>query len=70
MIFEKRSLIVGNPAKKIREVSDEMIGWKTKGTELYQQLPKDMMESWIVCEPLRKVEPDRPTQPKNYEAWR
>ena len=29
-VFEPRSLIVGNPAKKIKEVSDEMIGWKTK----------------------------------------
>ncbi len=25
--FEKRSLIVGNPARKIKEVSDEMIAW-------------------------------------------
>ena len=29
--FEKRSLIVGNPAKKIKGVSDTMISWKTKG---------------------------------------
>src|SRR4029077_4414407 len=28
-VFEPRSLIVGNPAKKIKEVSDEMIDWKT-----------------------------------------
>src|SRR6478672_3486344 len=38
-IFERRSLIVGYPAKKIKDVSDEMIGWKTDGTKLYQQLP-------------------------------
>src|SRR5438128_3353490 len=38
--FPARSLIVGNPAKMIREVSDEMIAWKAKGTQLYQQLPK------------------------------
>src|SRR3954465_1522377 len=38
--FPARSLIIGNPAKVIREVSDEMIAWKTKGTQLYQQLPK------------------------------
>ena len=35
-VFEARSLIVGNPAKKIREVSDEMIRWKSEGTALYQ----------------------------------
>src|SRR6476620_7646077 len=49
-VFGSRSLIVGNPAKKIKEVTDEMISWKTEGTALYQQLPKDMFESWKVCE--------------------
>ena len=44
--FENRSLIVGNPAKKIKEVSDEMMAWKTEGTKLYQQLPSDMREGW------------------------
>jgi UDP-2-acetamido-3-amino-2,3-dideoxy-glucuronate N-acetyltransferase len=33
------ALVVGNPAKVIKKVSDEMIDWKTKGTQLYQQLP-------------------------------
>ena len=33
-----RSLVVGNPAKVIKQVSDEMIAWKTKGTQLYQQI--------------------------------
>ena len=54
-VFESRSLIVGNPAKKIKEVTDEMINWKTEGTTLYQQLPKDMFESWKACEPLRTI---------------
>ena len=39
-----RSIVIGNPGKIIKEVSDEMINWKTKGTELYQSLPKDMFE--------------------------
>ena len=34
----RRSLVVGNPGKVIKEVSDEMIAWKTKGTQLYQSL--------------------------------
>lgn len=67
--FESRSLIVGNPAKKIREVSDEMIKWKREGTKLYQQLPKEMFESWIPCEPLREVEPGRVMQQSNYGTW-
>lgn len=69
-VFEPRSLIVGNPAKKIKEVSDEMIGWKTKGTQLYQSLPDEMMNEWKVCEPLREIPADRPAQEKLYENWK
>jgi phenylacetic acid degradation protein/carnitine operon protein CaiE len=34
-----RSLVAGNPGKVIKEVTDEMIQWKTEGTKLYQELP-------------------------------
>src|SRR6201996_4763912 len=34
-IIPARSLVVGNPGKVIKQVSDEMIAWKTKGTRLY-----------------------------------
>lgn len=69
-VFEPRSLIVGNPAKKIKEVSDEMISWKTKGTQLYQQLPVAMQNEWKQCEPLPEIEPDRPRQDILYETWK
>lgn len=69
-VFEPRSLIVGNPAKKIKEVTDEMIGWKTKGTQLYQSLPAELFSEWEACEPLRKIPADRPEQEKLYESWR
>jgi phenylacetic acid degradation protein len=39
-----RSLLIGNPAKIIRQVSEEMIQWKTAGTRLYQALPAEMQE--------------------------
>lgn len=65
----RRSLVVGNPARVINEVSDEMIAWKTKGTEIYQQLPADMQQFWTPCEPLTEVEPDRPVQENIYEEW-
>ena len=64
-----RSLVVGNPAKIIKEVSDEMIGWKTKGTYLYEQLPKEIFEQWKPCEPLRKIPNDRPLQEILYNTW-
>ncbi len=65
-----RKIVVGNPAKIIKEVSDEMIAWKTKGTALYQQLPKDCFESLKECEPLREVEPNRPKQQDIYSTWK
>lgn len=49
-----RSLVAGNPGKIIKEVSDEMINWKTEGTELYMQLPSEMYSYWKKCKPLKK----------------
>ena len=68
-IFEKRSLVVGNPAKRIKEVSDEMIAWKTAGTKLYQALPKEMQEYWGLTEPLREMPINRPAQETLYKTW-
>jgi carbonic anhydrase/acetyltransferase-like protein (isoleucine patch superfamily) len=69
--FENRSLIVGNPAKRIKEVSDEMIHWKTEGTKLYQQLPNDMFNSWKECEPLREIPNDyKAKQEAFYKSWK
>lgn len=49
-----RSLVVGNPSKIIKQVSDEMIAWKTQGTNLYRQLPQQCFETLKPCEPLRE----------------
>lgn len=68
-VFENRSLVVGNPAKKIKVVTDEMISWKTAGTDLYRQLPKELYESWAVCEPLRTIPADRQPQSAVYKTW-
>jgi phenylacetic acid degradation protein/carnitine operon protein CaiE len=65
-----RSLVAGNPAKIIREVSDEMINWKKEGTELYQQLAKEMPEVWASCEPLREIPPRQKIQPTGYSTWK
>lgn len=64
-----RSLVVGNPGKVIKQVSDDMIAWKTKGTMLYQSLPKDCYDSLEQCEPLREIPEDRPTQESLYDTW-
>lgn len=67
--YESRSLIAGNPAKKIKEVSDEMIAWKSSGTALYQSLPQEMHAHWQVCEPLREIPVNKPTQENLYNTW-
>ena len=68
--YEARSLIVGNPAKVIREVSDEMIGWKTKGTELYKTLPADCHDSLRATLPLSELPESRPSQDVLFENWK
>ena len=64
-----RSLLVGNPAKIIKQVSDDMIQWKTAGTRLYQALPGEMSAEWAPCEPLTEVPLDRPEQASLYKTW-
>ena len=54
-VIPARSVVVGNPAKIVKQATDEMINWKTEGTMLYRQLPHQMMEGWKICEPLREV---------------
>jgi phenylacetic acid degradation protein len=67
-VFPNRSLIVGNPAKVIKQVTDEMIQWKTAGTKLYQQLPADCFESLKEVEPLREIPDNRPVQEDFYKT--
>jgi len=64
-----RSLVTGNPGKIIKQVTDQMIAWKTEGTKLYQALPKEMLESWKECEPLREIPDQLRLQPKDYKPF-
>ena len=67
--IESRSLVVGNPARVVKQVTDEMIAWKTKGTELYQTLPKDCMDSLKAVEALHELPEDRPEQETLFKTW-
>ncbi len=68
-IIPARSLVVGNPGKIIKQVSDEMIAWKTMGTRLYQSLPKDCHDGLIECQPLSELPANRPRQESLYDTW-
>lgn len=65
-----RQVVVGNPAKVVKDVSDEMLAWKTEGTRLYQALPGDLRAGLREVSPLREVEANRPAQPATYRTWR
>tara|TARA_B110000259_G_scaffold42100_1_gene48461 strand:+ start:1179 stop:1778 length:600 start_codon:yes stop_codon:yes gene_type:complete len=67
-IFSSRSLIVGNPAKVIKEVTDKMMEWKSAGTKLYKALPTDCHESLKEVVPLREIPKDKPKQEDFYKT--
>ena len=69
MQIPARKVVVGNPAKIVKDVSDEMIAWKTEGTKLYQSLPKRLVESLREVEPLREIPADRARQMASYKTW-
>ncbi|MEP6492763.1 MAG: transferase hexapeptide repeat family protein [bacterium] len=70
MQIPDRKVVVGNPARIVKDVSDDMITWKTEGTLLYQALPATLYETLKPCEPLRAVPADRPAQSMSYRTWR
>jgi len=68
-IWEARKVIVGNPARVVKEVSDDMIAWKTQGTKLYQGLPAELHATLKECEPLREIDRSRPPVTAQYKTW-
>jgi carbonic anhydrase/acetyltransferase-like protein (isoleucine patch superfamily) len=68
-VIPSRSVVVGNPAKVVKQVSDEMLAWKSEGTAIYQRLPKDCQETLRPVEPLRTVPVNRKKQFGGYATW-
>ena len=66
----ERSVVVGNPGKVIKMVTDEMLAWKSQGTALYQALPKACHETLRACEALTEVPSDRKIQGGGYQPWK
>lgn len=69
MQIADRMIAVGNPARVVKPVSDEMLAWKTAGTRLYQQLPAQLHATLRPCEPLREAPADRPARGPTYQTW-
>lgn len=69
-IIPARSVVVGNPSRIAKQVSDEMLSWKKEGTAIYQALPNDCFNTLRACEPLREIPTDRKVQENFYETWK
>jgi len=54
-----RSLVIGTPARVKRELSDQEIEWKTRGTVEYQELAERYHSSLLRTTALTEVESDR-----------
>ncbi len=73
MQIPERKVVVGNPARIVKDVSDEMLAWKTEGTGLYQRLPARLHAALRVVEPLRTLTAEqvaaRARQTAEYRTW-
>jgi carbonic anhydrase/acetyltransferase-like protein (isoleucine patch superfamily) len=73
MQIPERKVVVGNPARIVKDVSDEMLAWKTEGTRLYQALPGRLHDTLRPCEPLRALTPEqaraRDAQVATFRTW-
>ena len=70
MDIPPHSVVVGNPAKIVKQVSDEMLAWKTEGTGLYQALPAHLRDSLRPTEPLREMPAECRRQESSYRTWK
>jgi carbonic anhydrase/acetyltransferase-like protein (isoleucine patch superfamily) len=69
-VIPPRSVVVGNPGKVIRQVSDEMLSWKTEGTGWYRRLPEECRQWLEPCDPLTEVPANRAVQESAYKTWK
>lgn len=72
MIIPDRKIAVGNPARVVKDVSDEMLAWKSEGTALYRALPAECHRSLRAAQPLQLAPASRiATQdPGRYRSWK
>ncbi len=55
-----RSLLVGSPAKVVRNLSDDEVRWKAQGTKVYQALAHRCRTSLVPVQPLTQADEGRP----------
>jgi len=70
-VIPPRSMVMGTPAKVVRDLTDQEVLWKSHGTSQYQKLAERCLDTMQCVDPLTAVEPDRkklqidsPSKPK------
>ena len=58
-VVPRRTLVLGVPARIVRELTPEELSWKVAGTREYQDLTVRCLQSLRECQPLAAVEPGR-----------
>lgn len=69
-IIPPRSLVLGNPGQVKKQVTDEMIRWKSEGTALYQALPAECFKTLARCKPLGKPGKKKTSEKADYKSWK
>ena len=59
MFVPPHMLVAGIPGRLVRELTEEEVAIKTKGTGIYQMLAKRSLASMRTCEALTQPEPNR-----------
>ncbi|SFP66924.1 phenylacetic acid degradation protein PaaY [Tranquillimonas alkanivorans] len=59
MEIPPRSMVVGMPAKVVRQLTEQEVAWKTQGTGIYGRLAAEAGTKLVEAEPLSEAEPDR-----------
>jgi len=70
MNIPERKVVVGNPAKIIKDVSDQMIKWKSEGTKIYQKLPKECIDSLKETSPHSSFFEYKNKHTEKYKTWK
>jgi phenylacetic acid degradation protein len=60
-VVPPRTLVLGTPARVVRELSAEEIQWKARGTREYQELAVRCLKALRECAPLTAPEANRAT---------
>ena len=70
MQIPNRKVVAGNPAKILKDVTDEMLTWKTNGTALYQKLPLECHEELKETSSLKKPSNQKSIYFSDYKTWK